>query len=235
MYDIIFISYNEPNADKNWELLKSRFPTAQRVHGIKGIHEAHMIAAIKSWTKMFWVVDGDAEIKEDFDFSYFPNEQEEIWPGVKALNTVHVWNSENSVNGLVYGYGGVKLLPKMFTLGMDLSSLDMTRGISKHFKVMEEVSNITAFNVDEFSTWKSAFRECVKLTNNLNNQLDYEETELRLHAWLHPRKSSNFYDWARHGAEKGHEFGKTYSSDIEKLKLINDFDWLKEQFQNVTL
>ena len=40
MYDIIFISYNEPHADNNWNNLKTRFPYAKRVNGIKGIHQA---------------------------------------------------------------------------------------------------------------------------------------------------------------------------------------------------
>ena len=31
----------------------------------------------------------------------------------------HVWRSKNPVNELVYGYGGVKLLPTKLTLDMD--------------------------------------------------------------------------------------------------------------------
>jgi len=52
-YDIIFISYNEPQADENFARLKARFPYAQRVQGIKGIHQAHIAAAKKAFTKMF--------------------------------------------------------------------------------------------------------------------------------------------------------------------------------------
>lgn len=51
MYDIVFISYNEPNAEKNWESLKQRFPSAKRVDGVKGIHEAHKKAAKKMFYK----------------------------------------------------------------------------------------------------------------------------------------------------------------------------------------
>jgi hypothetical protein len=70
MYDIIFISYQEPYADTNWEKLKSKFSTAKRVHGVKGIHQAHIQAAKLCFTKMFWVVDADAEIADDFKFDY---------------------------------------------------------------------------------------------------------------------------------------------------------------------
>ena len=70
MFDIIFISYKEVNADSNFKNLQSRFPIAQRVHGVKGIHQAHIEAAKKALTKMFYVVDGDAIIEDDFNFDY---------------------------------------------------------------------------------------------------------------------------------------------------------------------
>ena len=47
MFEIFFISYQEPNADENWAKLKSKFPIAQRIHGVKGIHQAHIAAAKK--------------------------------------------------------------------------------------------------------------------------------------------------------------------------------------------
>ena len=62
MYDIVFISYNEALADHNYKTLCERFPIAQRVQGVKGIHQAHIEAAKVSVTKMFWVVDADAQI-----------------------------------------------------------------------------------------------------------------------------------------------------------------------------
>ena len=33
--DTIFISYDEPKADENYEKLKYRFPNAKRVHKVK--------------------------------------------------------------------------------------------------------------------------------------------------------------------------------------------------------
>ena len=154
MFDIIFISYQEPNAEANWKALKERFPMAKRVHGVKGIHQAHIQAANKSFTKMFYVVDGDAEIVDDFNFDHKVSE----WD----LDCVHVWRSRNPINNLEYGYGGVKLLPKTLTQKVDVTVPDMTTSISKKFKPMPVVSNITRCDTDPFNTWKSAFRECVK-------------------------------------------------------------------------
>ena len=68
MYDIVFISYREPNADESFSKLKERFPRVKRVHGVKGIHQAHIAAAKKCFTKMIWIVDADALIVDDFNF-----------------------------------------------------------------------------------------------------------------------------------------------------------------------
>ena len=145
MYDIVFISYQEPNAENNWEVLKEQFPMAKRVKDIDGIHQAHITAAKKCFTKMFWVVDGYAELSRGFQFDYKVSE----WD----LETVHVWRSINPINDLEYGYGGVKLLPRSLTLNMDTTVPDMTTSISNKFKAVDEVANITAFNTDPWSAW----------------------------------------------------------------------------------
>lgn len=223
MYDIVFISYREPNADENYTALKSRFPMAKRVHGVKGIHQAHIAAAKKCFTKMIWVVDADAQIVNTFNFEYEVDE----WD----LDTVHVWRSINPVNNLEYGYGGVKLLPRNLTINMDTTNADMTTSISNKFKAMDEISNITAFNTDEFSTWRSAFRECCKLTSKtIKGQLD-KETNERLTKWLLADvKSNSFGDYAIVGAEAGHKYGLNNFNNPDALRLINDFDWLQKQF-----
>ena len=219
MYDIIFISYNEPNADKNFAKLKARFPYAHRVHGIKGIHQAHIAAAKKAFTKMFWVVDGDAEILDTFNFDYEVSKYD--------LDCVHVWKSQNPVNGLEYGYGGVKLLPKKLTQNMDLSKPDMTTSISSLFKAMPEVSNITAFNTDPFNSWKSAFRECCKLASKVIDRQDDTETNQRLKVWC----STDTDAYAQHGAIMGRDYGLANKDNPDALAKINDFDWLEEQFR----
>ena len=218
MYDIVFISYNELSADDNYASLKTRFPMSKRVHGVKGIHQAHIKAAKKCFTKMFWVVDADAKIVDSFNFDYVvPDHQ---------LDHVHVWRSVNPVNSLEYGYGGVKLLPRLLTANMDTSKTDMTTSISDNFKPMSDIANITAFNTDEFSTWRSAFRECAKLASRTIIGQVNEETEERLRVWTTKAKGK-FSQYALRGANAGMEFGNTNSNDLE---LINDFDWLKEQF-----
>ena len=215
MYDIIFISYNEPDADDNYQNLKERFPLAKRVHGVKGIHQAHIAAAKRAFTKMFWAVDGDAVILNDFNFDYEVDEYN--------LDIVHVWRSLNPINSLTYGYGGVKLLPRQLTMNMDISSVDMTMSISSKFKAMDTVSNITAFNTDAFTTWRSAFRECCKLAV-INN----EESLARLHFWCQLNDTAPYGGFAYIGALAGKTYGEKNASNKEALAKINDFTWLEE-------
>jgi len=224
MYDIVFISYQEPSADENYAALKARFPMAKRVHGVKGIHQAHIKAAKKCFTKMFWIVDGDAIIKNTFNFDYVvPDHQ---------LDHVHVWRANNPINGLEYGYGGVKLFPRKLTIEMDTSKADMTTSISEHFIAMDEVANTTAFNTSPFETWRSAFRECAKLSSKTITRQNNEETEKRLDTWCTKVSEKRYGNYALAGANAGRKFGISNKSDIS---LINNFEWLHEQFSKHTI
>ena len=224
MYDIIFISYNEPNADQNYDDLYDRFNTVgifgdrvKRVHGVKGIHNAHVKAAKLANTEYFFVVDGDAVIVDNFKFNYITPEED----------VVHVYRSLNPINDLIYGYGGVKLFPRKLTLNMDTNTKDMTTSISKKFKVLNEISNITAFNTGPFETWKSAFRECAKLSSKIIDRQKTGETDERLKTWTTVGHDREFGEYAIRGAHDGMEFGLSSGAD---LGLINNFEWLKEKF-----
>jgi hypothetical protein len=220
MYDMVFISYSEPNAEDNWTKLKTRFSLAKRVHGVKGIHQAHIFAAKKALTNMFWVIDGDAEILDTFDFNF----------RIKQYDTVYVWRSLNPINDLEYGNGGVKLLPRTMTINMDTSKPDMTTSISNKFVPMHQVSNITRFNTDEFNTWKSAFRECAKLASKIIDRQKVAETEYRLDTWCKIGKDRTYGIYALEGAIQGKAYGLECMSNKSNLSLINDFEWLRSRF-----
>lgn len=223
-YDIIFISYNESNADENYKKLVSKFPRSKRIHGIKGIHNAHREAAKLSTTPMFYVVDGDADIVDEFEFDLLLPKWDR--------DTVHIWHSKNPINELEYGYGGVKLLPKDLVLNMDMDSIDMTTSISEKIRIMKEVSNYTAFNTDPFNTWKSAFREVCKLVSKSIDRNYQEETDDRIDIWCLIGKNRPYGEYAIAGARAGKKFGVTNLENSEELKKINDFDWLYERFKS---
>jgi hypothetical protein len=219
-FDIVFISYYEPNADENWNRLKTRFPRAKRIDKIKGIHQAHIEAAKQATSEMFWVVDGDAQIVDEFNFDYEDPEK----------HTVHVWKSKNPVNDLEYGYGGVKLLPTDMTLNMDTTKTDMTTSISDQFKSMNQISNITAFNTDPFNSWKSAFRECVKLASRIIDRQEESETQIRLDRWCVVGSDTDVIA----GAIAGRKYGTENKNNTEALKKINDFNWLRDEYRRTT-
>lgn len=226
MYDIVFISYNEPKASiKFLELVSNPFLVNRsiiHVHGVTGIQHAHVEAAKQVSTKMFYVVDSDAEILPNFRFNLKLDPSEE--------NIVHVWQSRNPINGLVYGYGGVKLLPRELTLNMDLNSHDMTTSISSRFKVIPKTSNITAFNTDPLSTWRSSFRECAKLASKIIIGQNDQESENRLNVWRFNQSNAPFAEYSRSGASAGHWYGTTYKDNPRALSKINDYNWLESEY-----
>ena len=219
-YDIVMITYDELNAEENWNELQSRYPSAKRVDKVKGIHAAHQVAASLVDTEMFWVVDGDAKVVDTFKFEFT----------TKDTDTVHVWRSKNPINDLEYGYGGIKLLPTVQTANMDLSRPDMTTSISNKYKPVFEVSNITAFNTDEFSAWRSGFRECCKLSSKVIDRQKNDETNKRLDIWCTVGSDRPFGQYAIDGAIAGRKYGTENQGNIDALKQINDFSWLKQQF-----
>ena len=221
MYDVIFISYKEPNAEENWKSLVDRFPLSKRIHGVQGIHQAHIAAAKLASTKMFWVVDGDAVILDKFNFEF----------RTKNYDTVHVWRSRNPINDLEYGNGGVKLLPTDMTINMDLSKPDMTTSISEKFMPMKQVSNLTNFNSDPFNTWKSSFRECCKLASKIIDRQKSDETEHRLNVWCTRGMNKTYGKYAIEGAVMGKSYGELNKDSITELKKINDFEWLLSIFK----
>ena len=218
-YDVIMISYGEQNSNVNYNILKQKCPNAKRIHGVKGIANAHIAAAEISDTDMMWIVDGDAEIVDSFNFNYVVPDSDK--------NAVHVWRSRNPINDLEYGYGGVKLPPTELTKNVDTNRVDVNTSISTNFKVMKELSCYTKFNTGPFEAWKSAFRECAKLASKVIDRQKEDETNERLKTWTTVGHDRLYGKYALAGASAGMEFGLYRRND---LGLINNFDWLKEQF-----
>jgi hypothetical protein len=223
-YDIVYLSFDESYAESNYQTLRKRFPRIKRIHGVKGIFEAHRAAAKLCGTSMVFIVDADAEILSTFTFDYKPQSLD--------MESVIVWHSHNPVNDLEYGYGGVKLFPTNLLLDYKGSPIDFTTSVSKSFKVIPEVSNITKFNTDPFSAWRSGFRECVKLSSKQISKQDNTETEHRLNAWCTKGEDREFGDFVIMGAKEGAEFGKANMDKPEMLGLINDFKWLELRFSS---
>lgn len=221
MFDIFFLSFDEPNADANWILLKSRFPRARRVEGIVGLGAAHRACSELAETPMYFLVDADNVIAADFDFDRLSFEPD--------LQSVYVWRCLNPVNGLVYGYGGVKLFPRGLFSDVPSDAVDFTTTVAPRYVPVFQQASTTVFNSSPLQAWRSAFRECAKLASQNIKDQKTDETQLRLDIWTSTTLDVSFAEWALLGARQGREFGETYKNSVE-LKSINDFAWLEQCF-----
>jgi hypothetical protein len=240
MLDVFFLSFNEPYADENYRRLLAVAPLAKRINGVKGFYNAHRRCAELSLTHNFYVVDADAQLVNNFDFRFEPSHARGYYK--PESENLYIWSSKNPVNGLTYGYGGVKLFPKLYLLSNKITSIDFTTGLGIDTVVKEEVSNITAFNYDEFFTWRAAFREVVKLSsgiilNELSKRLSLEqmikvdaENRQRITEWNTALPDAKFGEWAIKGAHDAATFITGLEDDLDSLAKINDIDWMKNEF-----
>jgi hypothetical protein len=209
--DVVFIQYDEPNADDNWKRLKEICPKASRVIGIKGIYNAHQAASYIARTDMFYVVDADSYIL-DFDFKFTPN--------IFDRNCVHIFKARNPVNGLEYGNGAVKIIPKNAFTGA--GGIDITTSLGP-VKLVDQLVSENRFNTTPFNSWRTGFREGAKLASGVITNQNTSESYHRLVVWTMIGDNND----AKDGARAGENFVKG-GGDIT---LINNFDWLKEQYE----
>lgn len=214
-YDIFFLSYNEPNADANWAHLQNIAPHARRINGIKGLYEAHAKCASLARTKHFFVVDADSRITDPTAFDYKVSEYDSEY--------VHLWYSDNEVNDLQYGWGGLKLFPKTaFDIIPESKSVDMTTSFS--LKIIPQVVSRTFFNATPYDAWRSAFREAAKLSSGVIRTDD--ENAIRLAGWKTANVTAQNAKWAIRGAYDGEAF----ALNVPDIQGVNDWSWLKTEF-----
>lgn len=234
MLDVVQISYFEQEADENFEILKMFAPHAKRVQGVKGILKAHQAAAHIAETNNFYVVDADAVIEETFNFEFSPKSTKLEYGHFPQTDCIYTWRSRNPVNDLLYGYGGVKLFPRKQLLEARKWNVDMSTSLGCPFVPQFGISNITAFNTSPFDAWKSAFRECTKLASSIIPNGDNIDNNYRLDVWCSRGANKPYGEYAIMGANQGKDFGTHYRNNDKVLKKINDFDWLREQFELTT-
>lgn len=218
-FDVFFICFDEPNAEINWQRLREICPRARRIKGVKGILESHQAAAKKAKTDMFYVVDADNYVLDDFKFDYEPS--------IFERGTIHVWHSKNLLNKNVYGYGGIKLFPTDLVKGAKDWKTDLTTNLGP-LKIVPNIGSENRFNSSELITWRSYFREIVKLSLT-----DDSVSEDRLSIWEDIDFDQPFAEWAGRAVMDA----KVFLSQDYKIELINDYQWLnkffKEKYQNV--
>jgi hypothetical protein len=122
---------------------------------------------------------------------------------------------------------------------MKTDNIDMTTSISTLYKPVNIISNIHKFDVDSFSSWRTAFRECTKLSSQIIDRQISKETLSRLEIWCTVAENTEYKKEIIQGALAGKNYGENNKDNKSKLQLINNYEWLRkiydEQFQRHTI
>ena len=241
--DIIFLSYDEPNAEKNYADLLAKVPWAKRVHGVKGSDAAHKACAAKCETEYFVTVDGDNIVDPAFL---------EVEIDLATINATedHVfsWCGHVHVNGLRYGNGGLKMWTPKFVNAMkthENSDAEDTKGLvefcfdDKYYQFNDSYSN-SFTNATPFQAWRAGFREGVKMSLNQGAKVAdlktiWWQNYHRLLIWCNIGADVENGLWSMYGAREGAYLTNCTDWDYTNVR---DFDWLttkwKEKYSKIT-
>ena len=218
-----FLNYDDSNAEENFVKAKTVLPTIQRLNTITSIAESHKACALKSFTDQFMVVDSDNYL---LDFSL-----NDVYDSVKEKNKIYVFRSKNPVNDLEYGHGGVKVFQR--SLFVDKDVIDFTTSFNGHIHIVKKVLSIHKFNSTPFQAWRTAVRECAKLSSGIIPNRNNSEDEYRLDIWCSKFNNVENAEFVESGAKFGREFGNANKDRPLILKKINDFNWLKDKYEQM--
>lgn len=236
-FDVIFISYDEPNADDHYADLLDKCPWAKRSHGVWGSDAAHKAAAKISDTERFITVDADNTVSEDF-FNV-ELDMDKVKP-----NHVISFAAKNVINGLVYGNGGIKCWPVDVVERMKThenapsndkrAQVDFCWNI--HYVQMNNWYSWANINGSPLQAWRAGFREGVKMGLRDGDVVEpsdiksvHRENYRRMLVWMTVGEDVLNGLWAMYGARLG-----CYMTNIERHKWdwknVRDFDWLTKYF-----
>ena len=236
-FDLVFISYDEPNADENYADLIEKAPWALRSHGVWGSDAAHKAAAKLTETDRFITIDADNIVYDDF----FNLEVD-----MDKISDVDVisWAGKNMVNGLVYGNGGIKCWPKLVVEQMRTheaapendaaSQVDFCWNI--HYVQMNNIYCDVHNNGSPLQAWRAGFREGVKMTLSDGDVVAKQTIKKlnksnyrRLLTWMSVGADAPNGLWAVYGARLGCAMTNVRRQDWD-WKNVRDFDWLTQYF-----
>ena len=241
--DIIYLSYDEPNAEKNYADLCSKIPWAKRVHGVKGSDAAHKACAALSETEYFVTVDGDNIVDPEFINVEIDLEELDL-----TQDHVFSWCGKVNVNNLMYGNGGLKLWTRKFVNNMrthENSDPSDTKGLvefcfdDRYYQFNENYST-SIINGSPFQAFRAGFREGVKMSLDQGAKVSsikniWWQNYQRLLIWCSVGSDVENGDWAIYGAREGCYLTNCTDWDYANVR---DFEYLtkrwKEQYSKVT-
>jgi hypothetical protein len=237
-FDIVFLSYDEPNADLHYADLCAKAPWAKRVHGVKGSDHAHKAAANLSETAWFITVDADNIV----DPSFFNLDLDMTDPKIQ----VYGWCGRNTINGLRYGNGGIKIWKKDFVLNMKThENSESDRGQvdfcwEDGYRNFPRVYSESIITGSPFQAWRAGFREGVKMT--LLDGVRVPPQEIKERIWWH--NIHRLRMWSTVGAHEEHGLYAVYGARLGTWMTnctnwnyidVRDFEILKNIYQENVL
>ena len=234
--DIIYLSYDEPNAEENYADLLSKVPWAKRVHGVHGSDAAHKACAELCETDRFITVDGDNTIDQKF-----LNQTIDLDDGQDLTKCVISWCGKNIINGLTYGNGGLKCWPKEYVLNMRThENADLTNPHAQvdfcwdaQYIQVKDAFSTTHNNATAQQAWRAGFREGVKLALDRGERISKEDFFTKnhyknlhmLYVWMMVGSDVPNGNWAILGAREG--LSMTMLSDWDYIQ-VRDFEYLNQ-------
>ena len=220
MTPVYFLYTNEDNLNENWERLLTKAPHAISVPAPGNIFESHKHIANLCESDSFYVVDADCWIVDKFTF----DKKIQLTP-----KSVAVFRAKNPINGLVYGHGGIKLFSKDCFSAERLDRPDMTTTLADSYIKVNVLASEHRFNYSAYATWRTAFREAVKLSSGINKNNNDQETIERLDMWCQAGIESEFGYFSIQGARQGVEYANSAAANYN---LVNNFEWLEKKFKS---
>ena len=218
--DIVFISNGEPDEElmfHHTEYMVNR--PVKWIRGVNGRVAAYQAAASASTTPWFLAVFAKLQVVG----SSFPWDtwQPDYWQEPKH----YMFNARNPVNGLVYGHQGMIAYNCHLVLENNNPGIDFT--LSQPHESVPLLSGTAQFNQDPWTTWRTAFREVVKLKHFMAVSATVE-TEHRLDTWL-TVASGDYAEWCLRGARDAVDYYDQVAGNYDQLMLSFEWAWLRER------
>ncbi|MBA0053758.1 hypothetical protein E0L36_23710 [Streptomyces sp. AJS327] len=220
-FDAVFLSYDEPMAPSlHARVQRTLGGTVKRLHGVHGMRRAYRLCAEIVDRDQFFLADGDFAIHTDFD----PAAVAPLDEGV----SMRVWRAVNPVNGLTYGYGGLKLIRRSALREMG-EAVDVLAALPGRIEFAGHTAGVTRFNQTPFHAWKAGFRECAMLARGSEYGMANDGAQQRVQAWT-TSEQGEFAPYAAAGAREGVAFAREAARDVSRFDDLNDPSWLRDRF-----
>lgn len=218
--DIVYISNGEPDEQRMFDHTEYMCNRAVKwCRGVQGRTAAYQAAARLSSTPWFFMVFAKLSVLGgSFDWDWQPDYFQQP--------KHYIFNAKNPVNGLEYGHMGMIAYNKNLVLANNDPGLDFT--LSQPHESVPVLSGTAHFNQDAWMTWRTAFREVLKLKHFMAT-VPTLETEHRLNTWLTVAQG-NHAEYCLAGAHDAVEYYAEVAGDYELLKLSFDWAWLQTRF-----